>query len=352
MPGPAAWTREILAEHLQGAVELELTTIPPYLTALYSLRPKTNEKAATLIRSVVVEEMLHLALASNVYNAIGGEPRITEEFAPRYPAKLPFHTPDSFAVALAPLSDEALDTFLAIENPNHPDTANVKAAPSEAIASRVYLLAQQYGYATIGEFYGAVEEGLRALDDGSLFTGKYARQITFEAYFGGEGTGHVVVVEDLESALEALREIVEQGEGDTQVAGPSDKYDGEGELAHFYRFQELKLGKEYRQGDEPGEPTGEPIAIDLGQVFPMRKGLKREDLTPAQLEEVDKFNDLYGGLLREIQSGINGEPKAIGPAVGKMSSLPEPMRRLMEMPLEGGGGETAGPMFEYRAAQA
>jgi Ferritin-like len=172
MAGPSVWTREELEIHLKGAVELELTTIPPYLTALYSLKPKTNEKARALIRSVVIEEMLHLALAANVLNAIGGSPEIAGQFTPSYPAKLPFHTPSSFAVGLAPFSAEALDTFMAIENPNHPETANVAAAAPEAVPTRVFLLAQQYEYKTIGEFYGAVEEGLRALDDGSLFVGK------------------------------------------------------------------------------------------------------------------------------------------------------------------------------------
>ena len=78
-----------LKELLQAAVELELATIPPYLCALYSMRPVGNEEAKLVIRSVVVEEMLHMVLAANVLNAIGGEPRVTGDHAPRYPHELP-----------------------------------------------------------------------------------------------------------------------------------------------------------------------------------------------------------------------------------------------------------------------
>src|SRR2546421_835393 len=58
------------------AVELEHATIPTYLYALYSLQPGGNLKIQSLVRSVVWEEMLHMSLACNVLNAIGGSPVI------------------------------------------------------------------------------------------------------------------------------------------------------------------------------------------------------------------------------------------------------------------------------------
>ena len=61
---------------LQQAVELEHATIPLYLYALYSLVPGKNDAIAAIIQSVVVEEMLHMTLACNVLNAIGGAPDI------------------------------------------------------------------------------------------------------------------------------------------------------------------------------------------------------------------------------------------------------------------------------------
>ena len=67
---------ESLREHLQWAIELEHATIPAYLCALYSIKSGSNLEAVELISSVVIEEMLHLTLAANLLNAVGGEPRL------------------------------------------------------------------------------------------------------------------------------------------------------------------------------------------------------------------------------------------------------------------------------------
>jgi hypothetical protein len=66
---------------LQGAIKLEHSTIPAYLYALYSLKPGENQRIADLLTSIVQEEMLHMSLACNVLNAIGGEPIPFDESA-------------------------------------------------------------------------------------------------------------------------------------------------------------------------------------------------------------------------------------------------------------------------------
>ena len=63
-----------LIDLLQTAIEVEHSTIPAYLCALYSIKDGTNQEAAQIIKSVVLEEMLHMILAANVLNAIGGHP--------------------------------------------------------------------------------------------------------------------------------------------------------------------------------------------------------------------------------------------------------------------------------------
>jgi ferritin-like protein len=62
-------------EHLQWAIELEHSTIPPYLCALYSIEPSQNSEATELVSSVLFEEMLHMTLAANLLNAVGGRPQ-------------------------------------------------------------------------------------------------------------------------------------------------------------------------------------------------------------------------------------------------------------------------------------
>jgi hypothetical protein len=57
-----AGTLSGLQSALQNAIELEHSTIPPYLYALYSIRQDTNVEIAMLIKSIVVEEMLRIAI--------------------------------------------------------------------------------------------------------------------------------------------------------------------------------------------------------------------------------------------------------------------------------------------------
>src|SRR5678815_4208161 len=69
-------TVEGLREHLQYAIELEHFTLPPYLCALYSLDSDRNPEATEVLVSILVEEMLHMTLAGNLLNAVGGMPRL------------------------------------------------------------------------------------------------------------------------------------------------------------------------------------------------------------------------------------------------------------------------------------
>ena len=70
-------------EDVKAALRLEHATIPPYLTALYSLRAGSNSPAWHILRVVAVEEMLHLTLVANVMNAVGCKPNLTDpEFVP------------------------------------------------------------------------------------------------------------------------------------------------------------------------------------------------------------------------------------------------------------------------------
>ena len=58
-----------MQDALQYAIQLEHATIPPYLTALYSLKPGTNEAIAGLMKGIVFQEMQHMTLAANMLTA-------------------------------------------------------------------------------------------------------------------------------------------------------------------------------------------------------------------------------------------------------------------------------------------
>ena len=112
-------TVDDLRSHLVLATRVELSTIPPYLYAMYSIEDQESE-AARLIASVVVEEMLHVALITNLLLAVGGEPSFRYDLIPSYPGFLAHHQPD-LLLELRECTPELIEgTFLEIEKPRAP----------------------------------------------------------------------------------------------------------------------------------------------------------------------------------------------------------------------------------------
>ncbi len=332
-------TIEELRQHLQWAIQLEHSTLPPYLCALYSIQPGRNEAAAQMIQSVFVEEMLHMLLAANLLNAVGGTPAIDRpDFIPRYPAFLP-HSANAFLVPLARFAPETIETFMRIERPEAPD------APPE-----------EDRYDTIGQFYEAVEAGFRALcaslGEANVFSGDPARQITPEDFEYG-ASGEIIGVSDLASALRAIDEIEEQGEGLKHTAvwdGDRDMFHPErDEVAHYFRYHQILAGRAYRLGDTPQSgPTGEAVAVDWDAVYPMRANPRSEDYpvgSPVRAK-MAAFNLVYSDLLRGLQRALSGDPAELSGLVDVMLQLKELAQELMQLP-SGDGATTAGPSFEY-----
>lgn len=57
------------------------------------------------------------------------------------------------------------------------------------------------------------------------------------------------------------------------------------------------------------------------------------------------FNDAYCTVLYLLEDAFNGNPAALGEAVGSMYALKAQAEALMRMP--DGDGTVAGPTFEY-----
>jgi hypothetical protein len=320
---------------LQLALEVEHSTIPAYLCAMWSIRPGTNLEAVQILREIVTQEMLHMTLVANVLNAVGGEPHVDDpEFLPRYPATLP-HSDGTVLLSLAPFSPAGVDTFMRIERP---ESVGVRPRTS--------------GYHSLGQFYAAVvQEITRLAGERNIFTGKRAHQVTPGTYFYG-GAADVVEVTDLDSALDALGMIVEQGEG---YAGSVHQLHhpvgySENPLAHYYRFQEIAVGRRFRPADTPlTGPTGERLLVDWDAVYPMVPDIKLDDLPPdsAVRESMNRCNRTYASLLDALQRAFTGSPPALLEAVPLMWQLEDQATGLMKVPT--GGGRTAGPSFEWPA---
>jgi Ferritin-like len=340
-----------LHRHLDAALQLEHATIPPYLVALYSIHPGTNSDAYHVLRAVVVEEMLHLTLAANILNAIGGDPDLTREgFVPAYPAYLPDGETD-FAVSLQSFSKDAVETFLKIERPAIAAGAGVQTVHRSTTrgsvrAARVHDDSAEHFY-SIGEFYQAIEQGLvelHAQRGDALFSGDPSRQITPEYYYSGGA--EVVPVTDLESARAAIRVISEQGEG---LGGGI--FDFEDEIAHYYRFEQLVLGRYYLAGDAAGNPTGGLLDMDWQAVYPVMSNARLADYPEGSdlRAGAAAFNAGYADFLGLLTRAFHGEPGLLLGAVGAMFAIKEQAYQLIRQPINGANGPHAVPTFEMPA---
>ena len=338
-------TRDDLVAYLDAALALEHATIPPYLTALYSIHPDTNSDAAHIIRVVAVEEMLHLTLVANVLNAVGGRPDLTRPgFVPRYPAYLPDGEHD-FTVGLGPFSRNTVETFCKIERPRRaPEGARLLRTDPGKPMLAASPTAEGMHFYSIGEFYEEIIEGLGRLAaaDPGLFSGDGSRQVGPEQFYSGGG--EIIRVRDLDSACRALRFIAEQGEG---MGG--GVYDAEGELAHYYRFRQLlDPHRYYRPGDKPDAPSGDEVKVEWDRVYPVKVNARMSDYPEGSelAAAAAAFNADYGRFLGLLTTAFNGEPDRLQEAVWHMFRLRDGFNRLIRNPLPGSPGLQAAPTFE------
>jgi hypothetical protein len=298
-----------LYPYLQGAIELEHATIPAYLTALYSLKPGTNNAVAGIIRSVVVQEMLHLTIACNVLNALGGQPVLNRaDFVPKYPGPLPIGVEADLVVPLAPLDASLIENvFMRIERPNEPKDYKVKATADRISA----------GYPTISAFYEAIIERIKTLGDGA-FAKPSNPQMLDNTWFPAS---ELFEVTDVASATAALEIIIEQGEG----LGTSPM-DDQGVPAHYYRFAEILKGR--RLVVDPSAPegysySGDPIAFDTTSVYDLTTNSRLADYRPNSLAwmGVRQADYTYTTLLNALHETFNGKPANLKNAIALMYEL-------------------------------
>lgn len=368
-------TVDHLHYYLKQALRLEHATIPPYITALYSLKPGTNLEAFHIIRAVAVEEMLHLTLVANLLNAVGGNDIIKgtlthPDFVPKYPAFLPTKFGD-FQVHLSKFSPETVKNFMQIERAEEGEEGdeNKPLVVSRPVQERDNFLTIHNGqrfntFYSIGLFYSEIIRGLFALHKkmgSDLFSGDPERQITPAYYYNGGGD--IIPVTDLPSAMRAMRVIQEQGEG----SRVRTIYDAERELAHYYRFRQLLPPEPGEEGvgevgnakyyvihkddpensDRPTKRTGAFFNVDWDAVYPLKENaiLKDYDHGTEVYAAAQQFEAAYRKFLGDLEHAFDGHPEALIPAVGGMFRLKEQANSLIRNPIRGMDGDHAAPIF-------
>ncbi len=318
---------------LQQAIELEHSTLPLYLYALYSIDPGKNPDIAEILQSVAVEEMLHLTLASNVLNALGGAPVLDKpDFIPTYPGPLPGGVDKGSSFQLAPFSPTQLEAFLEIERPEDPIDIPV---PARALAGGAP--ADSDKPVTIGQFYQRIIAEIQKLDD-SAFDSTGRNQL------GPDAMDCSVNVIDKPSAVAALTVIIDQGEG----TGTSASEVFGDDWAHYYRYQQIQKGRKLVAAPGRTPPytfSGDPIVLDPSGVYPVPVSPRASRYTPAQQRANNAFNYTYTSLLKSLHDTLNGQPDRLDTAIGLMMSLKQQARDMMS---GGSDGQTfTGPTFEY-----
>lgn len=332
----SAQTGEDLQEMVQNAIRLEFSTIPPYLTAMLSLKPDSNREIWGMIHEVVVEEMLHMTIGCNILTAIGGRPLIAApDFLPTYPGLLPMGI-GHLTVPLEKFSlAQVRDVFMEIEEPEAPLDIPVLDTLAAAPAT----------FSTIGAFYAALKAKIEELGD-VLIVGDPARQVVPTDWFGD----HIFPIASAADAARAINLIVEEGEGT-----PESPLDPDGEFAHYYRFWEIAELK--RIVADPSAPegysfSGAEILYNEDGVWDLTPNQRLADLDPASLagRRGSQFSFVFTKLMNALQITFDGDPEMFDTALGLMFELKLAGQMLVQLPAVLDGtptGRNAGPVFEY-----
>ncbi|MGB3182405.1 MAG: ferritin-like protein [Cyclobacteriaceae bacterium] len=353
----AATKPEDLHGILQGAIELEHSTVPPYLTAMFSLKPGRNREIWSVIHSVVLEEMLHMTIACNILIALGGNPDfIHKEFVPDYPGPLPMNVAcedpadeKCLQVSLGGFSkSQVQNVFMAIEQPEIPLEFEVKEGRPELLMGAAGIEEEKTSYATIGAFYAAIIKKLKEMGLDRL-PGADRPQVIPDKYYPKEDCFRICTTDD---AIRAIDVIVEQGEGTNEGVEGGSPLDPDGELAHYYRFAEIYFGKRLvKDPDAPGgySYSGPVFPFEVDGLWNLEPNTKTASLPPGspQRRQADQFNFVYRKLLLTLHQAFNGEPEKFDATLGLMFDLKLVGEKLVSMPYPNKVGINCGPPFEY-----
>ncbi|WP_339133732.1 MAG: ferritin-like domain-containing protein [Candidatus Electrothrix sp. GW3-4] len=281
------WTKELVQQHAQVAVAVELYTLPLYITAMGSIKEEHCE-AVQIIRSVIIEEILHLQLAANLCLALDTSPNFSP---PQYGSDIPYlcpYNPETgecgfLNATLGPLDDTTLDTMLDIETPEQAQ-----------LRQDVDHTQPKYPYHSIGEMYDALIIGINRVG-----IKQFSWQTNHQQRHWGK-QNFCQIIDSYSKAQDAVQAIINQGEGhifSEDIAPPPwtekdfpvppyyrfepypeapNPYNG---YSHFGRFIKIKnngLPDIYSGTEQPDHPINKPLQKNFLQLILMLETLWRD----------------------------------------------------------------------------
>ncbi len=293
------WTIGHLRDHLQYAVDLELWTIPFYMSALFSIVDRTSN-AFQLVQSIVNQEMLHLQMAANLANSWGLSPAFD---TPVYHGEAIPHlnfdidVPDPrrdfvpYSAEIGPLDAERVNAMCLIE------FLDWKQETEPDLHDDI----TEYG--SIGAFYAAVAYGASLLE--AELRGGVNQVDHFSAFYGSLPA--LTVSENGEAgyrqAALLIDVITDQGEGygDADIAPPyrNTADDGSPALAHFTKFMKIR-------------------SSPLPAVYMARAGEPTDDDRKLRRALVAAFDDLRCAMTAMFSGGGTGSFLSVMITVGAL----------------------------------
>lgn len=362
--------REELIFLLSEASQIEHMVMCQYLFAAFSLKQDMSEglSASQLeavrrwersISAIAVQEMLHLAIASNLLISIGAVPLF---YRPNFPQRAKYYPP-GFKFVLLPFGEQGLQHFLFLERPEGMElkdaldfemlegpAASAAQVESTTVRDDEEIVPEAQEYATVGHLYRGIEQGFRYLVD------KYGEKQVFigppeiQANQQDFGWPELIPVTDLASAIKVIETIVEEGEGAR----------GNWQEAHYGKF--FRLMKEYHELKQQ-DPNFDPSRPVL-PAYVRTPGDVSESVTlitdPVTASIANLFNASYEVLLRLlirffVHSGETDDElqTLCDAAVNAMILVVKPLGSLITtLPIGSNApGKTAGASFEiYRTS--
>jgi hypothetical protein len=347
--------REPLIYMLCAAAELEHALMCEYLFAAFTLKRSvdeglTEEQLAAVDRwrstilLVAKQEMLHLAINSNLITALGASPHLSRPNLPQ-PAR---HYPSGVRLSLLPFGEQALRHFLFLERPEGMDIDDAEGLA--AVDGAVPVMDEEeiaphlQEFATVGHLYRSIEAGFRRLaekwGEDKLFIGPVEAQANGKLF----GWPQLEPITDSAAAVRAIESIVEQGEGPR----------GNWRNAHFGRF--LGILNEYLEmlAANPGLDVARPVLPAL--VRPPESGEDVDLITDPRTARIAELGNVaYEVLLQmlyrllchvdETDEQVEALAKV---SIGLMFDVIEPLGDIVTTLPVGPThpGRTAGPSFE------
>jgi hypothetical protein len=349
-------SREELVYLLGEASEIEHGLLCEYLYAQFSLKRSVDEGVTPeqLVRmqaweltmiDVIKQEMLHLALATNILTAIGAAPHFER---PNFPILSRWY-PEGVQIALVPFGERALRHFMYLERPEGMalDDAEGFAALEHVRPVTVDdhpLVGVPEDWATVGHLYRGIEAGLEELCDRygerGVFIGPPRAQAVTDIFEWPE----LLAVTDLRSARTAIEIIVEQGEGAR----------GDWVKSHFGKFVGILEDFLAMQATDPTFDAARPVEPAFVRLPPdVESGVPIEDRRTARV--ADLCNAIYEVTLQVLARYYvhHGESPA------ELDTLARTAKHLMNWTMRkltpvlttlpigpSQPGRTAGPTFE------